>query len=147
MWCCFLLVADEFVATFMCMTNRKHSSEHLKEWCVSHFPSVDAASDDVDLEHNLRSAIIEGSGYFDRYPLQANRTLHCLKPINRYRRYFTNRGKVEMLGFENFHYLCDNGGSRYTNEYQYATVLSEYVSDAVVGKSVKLLKHYGLQVF
>ena len=54
---------------------------------------------------------------------------------------------MELLGFENFHYLCENGGSRYTNEYQYATVLSDFVSDEVVGKSVKLLKAYGLKVF
>ena len=54
---------------------------------------------------------------------------------------------MELLGFENFHYLCENGGSRYTNEYQFDTVLSDFVSDAVVGKSVKLLKQYGLKVF
>jgi hypothetical protein len=128
------------------MANKKYTAEHLKEWCLAHFPSVNDASDDVELERNLRNAIIEGSGYFDRYPVQANRTLHTLKPINRYRRYFTNRAKVEMLGFENFHYLCGNGGARYTNEFQYVTVLSDFVSDAVVGKSVKLLKQYGLKV-
>ena len=95
----------------------------------------------------LRDAIIEGSTYFDKYQIQANRTLHLLKSQNKYRRYFTNRSKVELLGFENFHYLCENGGSRYTNEYQFATVLSDFVSDEVVGKSVKLLKAYGLKVF
>jgi hypothetical protein len=126
------------------MENRKYTSDHLKAWCLAHFPSVDTASDDVELERHLRNAIIEGSGYFDRYPTAANRTLHKLKPINKYRRYFTNRASVEKLGFVNFHYLCDNDGSRYTNEYQYATVLSDFVSDAVVGKSVKLLKQYGL---
>ena len=99
------------------------------------------------LNANDNDAIIEGSTYFDKYPIQANRTLHLLKSQNKYRRYFTNRGKVELLGFENFHYLCENGGSRYTNEYQYATVLSDFVSDEVVGKSVKLLKAYGLNVF
>ena len=99
------------------------------------------------MERNLRDAIIEGSTYFDKYPIQENRTLHSLKSLNKYRRYFTNRSKAELLGFENFHYLCENGGSRYTNEYQYATVLSDFVSDEVVGKSVKLLKAYGLKVF
>ena len=43
--------------------------------------------------------------------------------------------------------LCNDDGSKYTNEYQYATVLSDKVSDEVVGKSVKLLKAYGLKVF
>ena len=129
------------------MENRKYSEEHLKEWCLAHFPNVDEASDDFELERNLRDAIIEGSTYFDKYPTMANKTLHVLLPLNKYRRYFTNRSKVELLGFENFHYLCENGGSRYTNEYQYATVLSDFVSDEVVGKSVKLLKAYGLKVF
>ena len=128
------------------MENRKYSEEHLKEWCLAHFPNVDEASDDVELERNLRDAIIEGSTYFDKYPIQANRTLHSLKSQNKYRRYFTNRSKAELLGFENFHYLCENGGSRYTNEYQFATVLSDFVSDEVVGKSVKLLKYYDLKV-
>ena len=36
---------------------------------------------------------------------------------------------------------------RHINEYQFATVLSDFVSDEVVGKSVKLLKAYGLKVF
>jgi hypothetical protein len=76
----------------------------------------------------LRDAIIEGSTYFDKYQIQANRTLHLLKSQNKYRRYFTNRSKAELLGFENFHYLCENGGSRYTNEYQFATVLRDFVS-------------------
>ena len=70
-----------------------------------------------------------------------------LKPLKKHRRYFTNRSKAELLGFENFHYLCDNGDSRYINEYQFATVLSDFVSDEVVGKSVKLQKAYGLKVF
>ena len=52
-----------------------------------------------------------------------------------------------MLGFESFHYFCENGESTYTNEHQFATALSEFVSDEVVGKSVKLLKAYGLKVF
>ena len=43
------------------MDNKKYSAEHLKEWCLAHFPNVDEASDDVELEHNLRNAIIEGS--------------------------------------------------------------------------------------
>ena len=82
-----------------------------------------------------------------KYQTSTNRTLHKLASINKYRRYFTNRAKVEYLGFENFYYLCENSGSRYTNEYQFATALSNFVSDAVVGKSVKLLKQYGLKVF
>ena len=32
-------------------------------------------------------------------------------------------------------------------EYHYATVLSDFVSDEVIGKSFKLLKAYGLKVF
>ena len=48
---------------------------------------------------------------------------------------------------ENINFLYVNVGSKYTNEYQFATVLSDFVSDEVVGKSVKLLKAYGLKVF
>ena len=48
---------------------------------------------------------------------------------------------------ENINVLYVNVGSKYTNEYQFATVLSEFVSNAVVGKSVKLLKQYSLKVF
>tara|TARA_B110000259_G_C13967551_1_gene383287 strand:+ start:986 stop:1138 length:153 start_codon:yes stop_codon:yes gene_type:complete len=48
---------------------------------------------------------------------------------------------------ENINFLYVNVGSKYTNEYQFATVLSDLVGDAVVGKSVKLLREYGLKVF
>ena len=48
------------------MENRKYSEEDLKEWCLAHFPNVDEASGDVELERNLRDAIIEGSTYFDK---------------------------------------------------------------------------------
>jgi len=129
------------------MSNRKYTEEQIREWSKEHFPPIDNASDNADMEKHLRNVLIEGSTYFDKYPTAANRTLHKLKPINRYRRYFTNRSKAEYLGFENFHYLCDSGGSKFTNEYQFATLLCDYVSDEVVGKSVKLLKQYGLQVF
>ena len=130
----------------MSMENREYSEEHLMEWCSNHFPSIDETSDDVELEKNLKDVLIVGSTYFDKYPVSTNRTLHSLKPKNKYLRYFTNRAKIETLGYENFHYLCESGGSRFCNEYQYATVLSDYVSDEVVGRSVKLLKQYGLEV-
>ena len=129
------------------MENRKYSAEHIKEWCNDHYPQVDETSDNVELEHHFRNVIIEGSMYFDKYPLSTNRTLFHLKPKNRYKRYFTNRAKADALGADNFHFLCSNGGSKYTNEYQYATLLCDEVKDEVVGKSVKLLKQYGLQVF
>ena len=48
---------------------------------------------------------------------------------------------------ENINFLYVNVGSKYTNEYQFATVLSDCVGDAGVGKSVKLLREYGLKVF
>lgn len=126
---------------------RKYSEQLLREWSANHFPDIDTASDDAILERHLRHILVEGSTFFDRYPLSTNRTLHTLKPYNKYRRYFTNKAKVEFLGHEKFHFLCQNGGSKYTNEYQFVTLLSDFVSDAVVGKSVKLLKQYGLQVF
>jgi hypothetical protein len=90
--------------------------------------------------------IIEGSTYFDRLPVAANRTLHKLKPKDKYVRYFTNRARIENLGFENFHYLCSKGGSKYTNEYQYATILIALVSDEVAGKSMKLLSQYDIGI-
>ena len=122
------------------MKNRKYTEEHLKEWSEEHFPQVDNTSDDVELEKKLRRVLIEGSAYFDKYPTPTNRTLHNLLPQNKYRRYFTNRAKIVFLGYENFHYLCENGGSKYTNEYQYVTLLSDFVSDEVVEESKRLLR-------
>ena len=94
------------------MSNRKYTAEHWKEWCLVQFPNVDEASDDIELENNLRNAIIEGSIYFDKYPIGTNCTLHKLASINKHKRYFTNRAKTEHSGFENFHYLCENSGSK-----------------------------------
>jgi len=121
------------------MKNRKYTEEHLKEWSEEHFPQVDNTSDDVELEKKLRTVLIEGSAYFDKYPTPTNRTLHNLLPQNKYRRYFTNRAKIEFLGYENFHYLCENGGSKYTNEYIFTTLLREHVSEAIITESEKLL--------
>ena len=59
--------------------------------------------------------------------------------------YITENRNNIML--ENINFLYVNVGSKYTNEYQFATVLSDLVGDAVVGKSVKLLREYGLKVF
>ena len=65
------------------MSNRKYTEEHIREWSEEHFPLVDTASDNADMETHLRNVLIEGSTYFDKYPIAANRTLHKLKPINR----------------------------------------------------------------
>ena len=124
------------------MSTRKYSKTHIREWCETHFPQVDKTSDNVVLEQRLRKKVIEGSTFFDKYPISTNRTLHCLRPKNKYVRYFTNRAKVEHLGFENFYFLCLNGGCKYTNEYQYATVLSDFVHNDVFTESQRLLKKY-----
>jgi len=121
------------------MKNRKYTEEHLKEWSEEHFPQVDNTSDDVELEKKLRTVLIEGSAYFDKYPISTNKTLHKLLPKNKYKRYFANRAKIEFLGYENFHYLCENGGSKYTNEYIFTTLLREHVSEAIITESEKLL--------
>ncbi|MDA7712493.1 hypothetical protein N8828_00640 [bacterium] len=124
------------------MSTRKYSEEHIKEWCNAHYPSIDSASDDVELEEKLKQVLIEGSCLFDKYPTQTNRTLHNLRSVNRYTRYFTNRAKVESLGYDNFKFLCSIGGSRYTNEYIYTTLLRKHVSEAIIAESEKLLSTY-----
>ena len=124
------------------MDTRKYSENHIKEWCEAHYPQVDSSSDDSVLENKLRQLIIEGSALFDKYPLQANRTLHNLRSVNRYTRYFTNRAKLKLLGFDNFKHLCSIGGGKYTNEYIFTTLLRKHVNEAVVTASQKLLDTY-----
>ena len=124
------------------MSTRKYSEEHIKEWCYAHYPSIDSASDDVVLEEKLKQVLIEGSCLFDKYPIQANRTLHNLLSVNRYTRYFTNRAKIELLGFDNFKFLCSIGGSKYTNEYIFTTLLRQHVSEAIIAECEKLLATY-----
>ena len=124
------------------MENRRYSEELIRDWCREHFPDVEQTSADIVLEGQLKDILVEGSTYFDRYPVPANRTLHNLKPKDRYTRYFLNRASVDSIGFENFHYLCNNGGGRYTNEYQYATVLRKLVDEEVFVRSVELLNKY-----
>jgi hypothetical protein len=128
------------------MKDRRYSEEEIRDWCGNHFPPIDTSSTNPSLEATLKAMIIEGSTYFDRLPVAANRTLHKLKPKDKYVRYFTNRARIENLGFENFHYLCSKGGSKYTNEYQYATILIALVSDEVAGKSMKLLSQYDIGI-
>lgn len=124
------------------MSTRKYSEEHIKEWCYAHYPSIDSASDDVVLEEKLKQVLIDGSRLFDKYPIQTNRTLHKLRSVNRYTRYFTNRAKIELLGFDNFKFLCSIGGSKYTNEYIFTTLLRQHVSEAIIAESEKLLTTY-----
>jgi len=124
------------------MSTRKYSEEHIKEWCYAHYPSIDSASDDVVLEEKLKQVLIEGSCQFDKYPIQTNRTLHKLRSVNRYTRYFTNRAKIELLGFDNFKFLCSIGGSIYTNEYIFTTLLRQHVSEAIIAECEKLLATY-----
>lgn len=124
------------------MSTRKYSEEHIKEWCLAHYPSIDSASDDVVLEEKLKQVLIDGSCLFDKYPIQTNRTLHKLRSVNRYTRYFTNRAKIELLGFDNFKFLCSIGGSEYTNEYVFTSLLSKHVNEAIIAESEKLLATY-----
>jgi hypothetical protein len=121
------------------MSARKYSEEHIKEWCYAHYPTIDSASDDVVLEETLKQVLIDGSCLFDKYPIQTNRTLHKLRSVNRYTRHFTNRAKIELLGFDNFKYLCSIGGSKYTNEYIFTTLLRQHVSEAIIAECEKLL--------
>jgi hypothetical protein len=121
------------------MSTRKYTERQIVEWCIEHFPPINSDSENVELESKLRDVLIGGSLFFDKYPISTNRTLHNLKPENRYRRYFTNRAELDSLGFENFEYLCACGGRRYTNEFIYTTLLREYVDDAVVSASTQLL--------
>ena len=113
-----------------------------ESWADKHFPPVDEAADDFELEQKLRTVCMKGARYIEKYATSTNRTLHTLKPPNKYVRYFTNRANLESIGGEKFELIAGNGGVEYTNEYQFSTLLKDQVDEEVVKKSIELVLQY-----
>ena len=120
----------------------EHTMFEKECWADEHFPPVDEAADDVELEQKLRTVCMKGARYIDGLAISTNKTLHVLKPPNKYVRYFTNRADLEKIGGEKFELIASNGGVEYTNEYQYATLLKGHVDKEVVKRSVELVRQY-----
>ena len=113
-----------------------------ESWADEHFLPVDEAADDAELEQRLRTVCVKGARYINRLATSTNKTMHSIKPPNRYLRYFMNRAKLDMVGGEKFEMIARSGGVEYTNEYQFATLLKDRVDEEVVKKSIELVLQY-----
>jgi hypothetical protein len=113
-----------------------------ESWADKHFPPVDEAADDVELEQKLRTVCMKGARYIDGVANGTRWTLSRIRPPSKYVRYFTNLAKLESVGGEKFEMIASRGGVEYTNEYQYATLLKDKVDAEVVKKSVELVLQY-----
>ena len=107
-------------------------------------------SSDVGLELFLRDRCVKGSGYFDKAATAVNRQFYLIqsRSADIYLTYFMQGAKLEKLEkpADNFRVLCEQGGYRYTNEYQYCTVLRSRVDGEVVTRSRELLALFNIDV-
>lgn len=124
------------------MARRTRTPFECLVWAEQHFPRVATSSDSVELEMHLRSCCILGSAFNPSYPISSNQTFHRLKETNRYRRYFTNRAKLDKIGGEKFVGMAERGGVFYTNEYMFSTILRSYVKAAVAEACDTLVQPY-----
>lgn len=124
------------------MARRTRTPFECITWAEVHFPQVSTTSDDVQLERYLRACCVLCSAFNPTYPISANKTFHRLKEANRYRRYFTNRAKLDKVGGDKFMSMAEGGGVYYTNEYMFSTVLRAYVKVAVAEACDKLVESY-----
>lgn len=124
------------------MARRTRTPFECITWAEVHFPQVTVASDDVQLERYLRACCVLGSAFNSSYPVGTNKTFHRLKETNRYRRYFTNRAKLDKIGGDKFVNMSERGGVYYTNEYMFSTILRTYVKAAVAEACDKLVEPY-----
>jgi hypothetical protein len=128
------------------------STERLKreQWAEEHFPLPANEASDVGLELFLRDRCVKGSGYFDKAATAVNRQFYLIqsRTSDIYLTYFMQGAKLEKLEkpADNFRVLCEQGGYRYTNEYQYCTVLRSRVDGEVVTRSRELLALFNIDV-
>jgi hypothetical protein len=119
-------------------------------WAEEHFPMPGEESDDIGLELYLRDRCVQGSGYFPKLPNGVNLSFSRVqrKTPNIYTQYFLSAAKLENLQdiAPNFRVLCVSGGHKYTNEYQYCTVLRDQVDPAVVERARELLAEFNIEV-
>ena len=124
------------------MARRTRTPFECLVWAEQHFPQPSQSSDSVELEMYLRACCVLGSAFNTSYPIAANKTFHRLIEKNRYRRYFTNRAKLDKVGGEKFTNMAARDGVCYTNEYMFSTVLRPYVKAAVAEVCDKLVEPY-----
>ena len=119
-------------------------------WAEEHFPRPSDEVDDIGLELYLRDRCVQGSGYFSKLPTGVNLSFSRVKKKtpNIYTQYFLNGATLENLKdvAPNFRVLCTLGGHKYTNEYQYCTVLRDQVDPAVVERARELLAEFNIEV-
>lgn len=119
-------------------------------WAQDHFPMPTTESDDIGLELYLRDRCIQGSGYFEKLPNGVNLSFSRIKKHtpNIYTQYFLTGAKLENLQdiAPNFRCLATSGGYKYSNEYQYCTVLRDQVDPTVVERARELLAEFNIEV-
>lgn len=119
-------------------------------WAEDHFPLPTSEASDLGLELFLRDRCVKGSGYFDKAATATNWQLSLIKSrnVDLYTEYFLRGAKIEKLEkpADNFRVLCEQGGYRFTNEYQYCTVLRSRVEAEVVTRSRELLAIFNIEV-
>lgn len=123
----------------------------LEAWADTFFPIPTYKAADRGLELFLRDRCVRASGYFTS---RAQPTLRRLSIIasstdDIYTGYFLQGATLERLRdiAPNFEVLCSApNGYKYTNEFQYCTVLRDRVDLAVVERSRELLAKFGAEV-
>jgi negative regulator of genetic competence, sporulation and motility len=123
----------------------------LEAWADTYFPVPTYKAKDLGLELYLRDRCVRGSGLFKDRATSTNQRLNMLaaKTDDIYTQYFLQSAKLENLqaAAPNFVILCSApNGYRYTNEFQYCTVLRDQVDPAVVERARELLLEFGIQV-
>lgn len=122
----------------------------LEAWADTFFPIPTYKAKDHGLELYLRERCVRGSGFFEERATSTNQRLQMLaaKTDDIYSEYFLQSAKLKNLESvaENFRALCTSGGYKYTNEYQYCTVLRDQVDPAVVERARELLAEFNIEV-
>ena len=122
----------------------------LEAWADTYFPVPTYKAADLGLEIYLRERCVRGSGFFKDRATSTNRRLHMLagNTDDVYTQYFLQSASLKNLETiaENFRVLCTLGGYKYTNEYQYCTVLRDQVDPAVVEQARELLAEFNIEV-
>ena len=123
----------------------------LEAWADTFFPMPTYKASDFGLELFLRERCVRGSGFFKDRATSTNQRLNMIaaKTDDIYTQYFLQSAKLENLktAAPNFVVLCSApNGYKYTNEYQYCTVLRDQVDPAVVERARELLLEFGIKV-
>lgn len=122
----------------------------LEAWADTFFPIPTYKAKDRGLELYLRERCVRGSGFFPERATSTNRRLQMLagKTDDVYTEYFLQSASLKNLETvaENFRVLCTSGGYKYTNEYQYCTVLRDQVDPTVVERARELLAEFNIEV-